>query len=247
MQYDDTPGGTTPAGTAVSRFDPTKYLTRVNGKEYLEVKHRLLWLRSEHPEAVLDTALVEHGNRAAVFRARVSLPSGASATGWGSEGAEDFHDYLEKAETKAVGRALAALGYGTQFATDFEAAPIVAAPRPEPQPQPEQRASGNGITPGQPVLADPAREHDFHERHQRDLNQRDYATRPATTVRQERQAAPPTDRQMKYLDMVGREMGYTRGQVEQFAREEFRQELDEMDRRTVSGLIEKIKSAPQLA
>jgi hypothetical protein len=56
----------------------------------------------------------------AVFRAKVTLPSGASATGWGSEGTDDFGDYLEKAETKALGRALAALGFGTQFCPDFD-------------------------------------------------------------------------------------------------------------------------------
>jgi hypothetical protein len=32
----------------------------------------------------------------------------------------DFHDYIEAAETKALGRALAALGYGTQFCQDFD-------------------------------------------------------------------------------------------------------------------------------
>lgn len=42
-------------------------------------------------------------------------PAGAEATGHGSETPRDFSDYIEKAETKAIGRALAALGYGTQF------------------------------------------------------------------------------------------------------------------------------------
>ncbi len=56
----------------------------------------------------------------AVFRAEVILPNGGRATGYGSEAQADFADYIEKAETKAIGRALAALGYGTQFALDFE-------------------------------------------------------------------------------------------------------------------------------
>ncbi|MGH2481156.1 MAG: hypothetical protein ACRDHW_15985, partial [Ktedonobacteraceae bacterium] len=37
------------------------------------------------------------------------------ATGTKSEKAASFGDFLEKAETGAIGRALAALGYGTQF------------------------------------------------------------------------------------------------------------------------------------
>ena len=45
---------------------------------------------------------------------------GATATAHGSEGCADFLEYLEKAETKAIGRALALLGYGTQFAPEFD-------------------------------------------------------------------------------------------------------------------------------
>jgi len=101
-------------------FDPSKFLTKVNGNDYLEVKWRLLWFRTDHPDGEIETELVEHRDGVAVFRARVRVPGGGSATGWGSESAEDFADYLEKAETKALGRALAALGYGTQFCPDFE-------------------------------------------------------------------------------------------------------------------------------
>ena len=101
-------------------FDASKYLTDLGGKDYLEVKWRLLWLRTEHPDAVIETELVKHGAGLALFRARVSLPGSGIATGWGSETAGDFEDYIEKAETKALGRALAALGSGTQFCEDFD-------------------------------------------------------------------------------------------------------------------------------
>ncbi len=101
-------------------FDPRRFVTRVGGADYLEVKWRLYWLRTLHPDAVIDTELISHENSVAVFKAHVSIPDGGSATGWGSEGYDDFRDYLEKAETKAIGRALAALGFGTQFTTDFD-------------------------------------------------------------------------------------------------------------------------------
>jgi hypothetical protein len=101
-------------------FDASKYLRNLNGREYLEVKWRLLWLRTEHPEALVQTELVKHGAGLALFRARVSIPGGGEASGWGSETADDFGDYIEKAETKALGRALAALGYGTQFCEDYD-------------------------------------------------------------------------------------------------------------------------------
>jgi hypothetical protein len=84
------------------------------------VKWRLLWLRTEHPDASIETELMKHDSGLALFRARVAVPGAGTATGWGSETADDFRDYIEKAETKALGRALAALGYGTQFCEDFD-------------------------------------------------------------------------------------------------------------------------------
>jgi uncharacterized protein YbdZ (MbtH family) len=103
-------------------FDPTQYLSKFDGRDYLEVKWRLLWLRSEHPDARITTEIVQHNEESgfALFRAEVEIPGGGRATGWGSETVRDFHDYIEAAETKAIGRALAALGYGTQFCQDFD-------------------------------------------------------------------------------------------------------------------------------
>jgi hypothetical protein len=105
---------------SATTFDASKYLTDLGGKEYLEVKWRLLWLRTEHPDALIETEIAKHEAGLAIFRARVAVPGGGSATGWGSETADDFEDFIEKAETKALGRALAALGYGTQFCEDFD-------------------------------------------------------------------------------------------------------------------------------
>src|SRR5215203_6459059 len=101
-------------------FEPARYLTRISGSDYLEVKWRLVWMRDQHPDATIETQLVSHNDNTAVFRAMVSIPGGGSATGWGSESAGDFRDYLEKAETKEIGRALAALGFGTQFCPDMD-------------------------------------------------------------------------------------------------------------------------------
>ncbi len=101
-------------------FEPGRYLRKLGGKDYLEVKWRLLWLRTEHPDAVMHTELARLEDGFALFKARVSIPGGGEATGWGSETRQDFFDYIEKAETKALGRALAALGFGTQFCEDFD-------------------------------------------------------------------------------------------------------------------------------
>ena len=93
---------------------------KLDGRDYLEVKWRILWLRTEHPDAVIITELEKHEGGLALFKAKITLPDGGEATGWGSETVSDFGDYIEKAETKALGRACAALGYGTQFCDDFD-------------------------------------------------------------------------------------------------------------------------------
>ncbi|HEX2280339.1 MAG TPA: hypothetical protein VHG52_01130 [Thermomicrobiales bacterium] len=106
-------------------FDPTPYLRQLHGRgrgggaDYLDVKWRLLWLRKEHPDAEIVTELVQHDPQMAIFKATVTVPTGGKATGYGSETASDFPDFIEKAETKAIGRALNALGYGAQFG-DFQ-------------------------------------------------------------------------------------------------------------------------------
>jgi hypothetical protein len=102
-------------------FDPNHYLIDLKGKKYLPVAARLAWLREVQPDAVILTTLVERTDTFALFRAEVALPeTGARATGHGSETKADFTDFLEKAETKAVGRALAMLGYGTMHALELD-------------------------------------------------------------------------------------------------------------------------------
>lgn len=90
---------------------------------YLEVKYRLQLLRELFPEAQVTTQelAVDPANGFAAFHARVVLPNGAVGEGTGSETARDFGDFIEKAETKAIGRALSAAGIGHQYGiADFE-------------------------------------------------------------------------------------------------------------------------------
>jgi len=112
-------------------FNPAAHLIKLKGGEYLPVKWRLYWFRQEYPQGTIETRLVEFNREKqfALFCAQVSDGRGGMATGYGSESAVDFADYIEKAETKAIGRALAALGFGTQFALELdEGARIVDAP-----------------------------------------------------------------------------------------------------------------------
>ncbi|HET9017361.1 MAG TPA: hypothetical protein VFN57_17300 [Thermomicrobiaceae bacterium] len=87
-------------------FDASKYITKVNGGDYLEVKWRLVWFRTDHPDGEVETELIRHEAGHAIFRARVSIPGGGAATGFGSESADDFRDYIEKAESAPCKRAM---------------------------------------------------------------------------------------------------------------------------------------------
>jgi hypothetical protein len=131
-------------------FNPNEHLirTRQGNREYLEVKWRLVWLREQAPDAVIDTALIERTDSFALFRAQVTLPSGGRATGYGSETRADFGDFIEKAETKAIGRALAALGFGTQHAAELDEGGSVADSPVEPKAKPAtSAAAGAPIAP----------------------------------------------------------------------------------------------------
>lgn len=115
---------------SVKEFDPSRYLTKVGSSDYLEVKWRLVWLRDVHPNAKIKTECIKYvppgtdpdGEMVgfAAFKCTISTDNGAEADGHGSESVADFREYFEKAETKAIGRALAALGFGTQFSSDHE-------------------------------------------------------------------------------------------------------------------------------
>lgn len=105
------------------KFNPAEHLIKLKGKDYLEVKWRLVWFREEHPDWAITTLMTDHDkeNKHCIFKATIADETGRVVSqGTGSESIKDFTDYIEKAETKAVGRALAMMGYGTQFAPELE-------------------------------------------------------------------------------------------------------------------------------
>jgi hypothetical protein len=131
------------------KFDPAQHLIQLPGRggkgptDYLPVAARIAWFRADHPDGKLHVWKDQIDERIAIFHAQAETSDGAIAQGWGSETPQDFKDYIEKASTKAVGRALAALGYGTLQAGDEldEGARIVDTPKPQTTPR-------AGTTPG---------------------------------------------------------------------------------------------------
>jgi len=118
-------------------FDPSKYIIKlpknkkvtVNGvvkwekieTDYLPVAGRVAWFRNDHPDWTIETEVEDRGNGWALMKATVKHPDGrVIATGRKAETKTGFEDYLEKAETGAIGRALALCGYGTLFATELD-------------------------------------------------------------------------------------------------------------------------------
>jgi hypothetical protein len=122
----------------------TRYLLNLQGKKYLPAAYRLVWFRDECPDWGIVTELFEGGQEAgfATVKASIFNPEGrVIATGHKTETKQDFPaGWVEKAEAGAVARALAYVGFGTQFGEDVDAP---AQPqRPAYRPQAQNAAPG---------------------------------------------------------------------------------------------------------
>ncbi len=95
-------------------------LMNIKGKDYLQVAYRLVWFREEHKNWSIETEVTRSKDE--TF-ARASIKNEAGrviATAHKFENAQGFADHAEKAETGAIGRALALCGYGTQFEPELD-------------------------------------------------------------------------------------------------------------------------------
>jgi len=117
-----------PTINAVDGFNPadfTRELTNDDGTKslYLDVKYRLLWFRLHCPDGKIDSEIIRVDDKSAVVSCKLynskSDPADqyvARSTAQRFLSQDKFGDrYLEIAETAAIGRVLAAAGYGTQF------------------------------------------------------------------------------------------------------------------------------------
>lgn len=96
-------------------------LISLKGKDYLQVAHRLVWFREEKPDFRIETEFVTLIESHALAKATIRDQHGnIIATAHKREDAKHFPDFIEKSETGAIGRALALIGYGTQFAPELD-------------------------------------------------------------------------------------------------------------------------------
>lgn len=121
-----------------STFDPMKYMLKLpkskkvklsNGQvrweqsqaDYLPVAARIAWFRKDNPDWSIITKCIQLANKAVVMKAIIKNAEGRIiATARKKETEVGFPDYIEKAETGAIGRALAMCGYGTLQAPEFD-------------------------------------------------------------------------------------------------------------------------------
>lgn len=132
-----------PTINAVEGFDPAEFTRQLPNEDgstslYLDVKYRLLWFRLHRPQGKIVPDIVHVDEKSAVVSCKLyedkadaadQFLAQASAQRFCSE--EKYGDrYLEIAETAAIGRVLAAAGYGTQFCgnTDMLSGIIADAP-----------------------------------------------------------------------------------------------------------------------
>lgn len=196
-------------------FDPTQQKNSDGTRGESDVEWRLSWLRDEHPEALLETELISNDGRLAVFRARISIPDEGAATGWGSALMSRFRDNLGLAESRAISRALSALGYGASFRYELE------------QPVVEEQETAPTV--------------DFASTNGRRLTQSKLESSKAPAVQNLIQ--PVTSRQLMFIHAIARECGLSEEDLEIAAGENFgERDLSKLDRNAAAQLIERLQT-----
>jgi hypothetical protein len=136
------------------------YLLRMQGnKVYLPAQFRVVWFREECPDWSIQTEIVEGGMAEgfATVKATIRNAEGKPlATAHKTETLQDFAaGFVEKAETGAVARALAFVGFGAQYAVELDEGEHVAdAPVQRPVQPPAAAVPAKPSAPvGKPVAA----------------------------------------------------------------------------------------------
>jgi hypothetical protein len=127
------------------------------GKEYLEVKYRLLAFKEHYPDSTFECSLSKFENGHAIVHATV-YPNAEEWPQWYASGlamhviTPIIADAVANAETSALGRALDKLGYGTgasfEEPKDAEGNVVQLAEAPFPVKQPTPISAGRAVVMG---------------------------------------------------------------------------------------------------
>lgn len=116
----------------VEGFSPASLVVETQNEnndksKYLPVRERIGWFRLVYPKGNISTELIKIAEtlgkqsivKATVADGEMILGSGYGAAVFNTD--DNFgKSHVECAETKAIGRALSAAGFGTQFSDDYE-------------------------------------------------------------------------------------------------------------------------------
>lgn len=154
---------------SVDGFNPAEFTRSLPNEDgttslYLDVKYRLLWFRLHRPNGKIDAEIIRVDDQSAIVSCRLYADKSDPADQYVARSCaqrflsqEKFGDrYLEIAETAALGRVLAAAGYGTQFcgSSDMLAEVIADAPIDvEPVPEPPLPSRVAPAAPNAPTIA----------------------------------------------------------------------------------------------
>jgi hypothetical protein len=119
-------GGNAPAASTVPPHMARFIINIKDGREYLGVPGRVYLFRRDHPDwgILTEPLTIDREKGFACFRATITDAEGRTvSTATGSEDVKGFPEWIEKAETKALGRALVFAGYGTEWAPETETGP----------------------------------------------------------------------------------------------------------------------------
>ena len=145
-----------PSINTVDGFNPAEFTRELMNDDgsmslYLDVKYRMLWFRLHRPNGKIDTEIVHVDEKSAVVCCKLYSDRSDPAEQYLAKSCaqrfisqEKYGDrYLEIAETAAIGRVLAAAGYGTQFCGTADMLSGIIADAPVDMTIAEDTASGS--------------------------------------------------------------------------------------------------------
>ena len=114
-------------------FDPVARLSTLeDGSQYLGARDRLLWFLHEEDEYSVTSQVERVSSQLAIVKVTVTLGSGKKVEALGSAQTNGDYRAVESAETHALARALALLGYGTESALEMDTKAVSDSPsRPQ--------------------------------------------------------------------------------------------------------------------